>query len=72
MFVPQGDHIHLWGIKEWIKSHLDKAVQETLQAKDVGIEQESEREGEEGMLEEGLKKHLNYSVLWVLTRPEIL
>lgn len=63
MFVPQGDHVHLWGIKEWIKSHLDKAVQETLQAKDVGIEQESEREGEEGMLEEGLKKPKLFCVL---------
>lgn len=72
MFVPQGDHVQLWGIKEWIKSHLDKAAQETLQAKNVGIEQKSEREGEEGRLEEGLKKHLHYSVLWVLTRPEIL
>lgn len=48
MFAPQGDCVHLWGMEERIKFHLDKAVQETLQAQDVGIGQEFEGGGRRG------------------------
>lgn len=42
-------------MKDWIKLHLDKDMQEMLRAKDTGIEQEFERDGEEGSLEERIR-----------------
>lgn len=36
MAVPWGAYVHLWGVKQWIKFHLDKAVQEPLRQRVLG------------------------------------
>ena len=60
----------LWGVKEWSKCHLEKAVQDAS-GMDVSMGQESERDGE-GEVKEGINEHLSQSMPWVLTRSELL
>ena len=54
MFMSQGDRVHFWWVNEWIKFLLDKMVQETLQAQDVGIGQGFEGDGRRGGKRKGL------------------
>lgn len=53
MFVSQGDCVHFLWVNKWIKFLLDKMVQETLQAQDVGIGQGFEGDGGRGAKRKG-------------------